>query len=426
MKTTIAVCVTLIAVGLAASQLPYLLAQDAPPGDGAAAPAAPPVLELPPVSTTGMPRDAAVPRPSRVPTPPLPGQTPTGQPAMLPPQTAIDTGQGPPAVSGFGVATVPEGWRQGDRRVLATGGAMVPSPPPADPRVREMTEKYNQLEQDVLRLAAEFRRMAADAPDRESTVKKITEITQQQFQLRHDARQLEIERLQKQLEDLQDKLRKREEKRDQIVQQRVEQLTDQKDELRWEPLEPAGVARYVPYGDVYRGLATPPSGMYSPQPLLTPPALPQFPQPARDGQAPIMPRTFPSLPANPDPLAGKASVPAAVPFPPQTEGTPALSEGLSPLNGMGQSLLEAKVRLEAAEQEFRTIKAQFDAGMIQSREMQRAEAERKLAEAALVTARQQHGLRAKMLELDVRRTQAALEAAKAELDAQAEILRRST
>jgi hypothetical protein len=303
----------------------------------------------------------------------------------------------------------------------AIGVATVPTPPAPDPRSREMTEKYNQLEQEVLRLAADFRRLAADAPEREAAVKRITEITQQQFQLRHDARQMEVEKLQKQLEDLQGKLQRREEKRDQIVQQRVEQLTDQRDELRWEPLEPAGAARYLPYGEVYRGQATPPAVVYGSQPLLTTPDS-YFPQSARDGQAPFLPPVAPSLPANPDPFSGKGLMPAAAPIPPQTEGTPALAEGLSPPNAMGQSLLEAKVRLEAAEQEFRTIKAQFDAGMIQSREMQRAEAERKMADAALVTARQQHGLRAKMLELDVRRAQAALEAAKAELDAQAELV----
>jgi hypothetical protein len=348
---------------------------------------------------------------------------------MVQSQAAIDTGQGP-AVDGYGISTTAEDGRHVGRRGAAFGLATVPGLPPADPRVRELTEKYNQLEQEVLQLASEFRRLAADSPEREAAIKKITEITQQQFQLRHDARQREIEKLQKQLQDLQGKLQRREEKRDQIVQQRVEQLTDQKDDLRWEPLDPAGAdyfnpygagARYVPYGDVYRrGVALPPAAVYGGQ-LIPPQAdQPEFPHSARDDQQPSTSVDIPGMPVNPDVLTAQPPLPSPIQVPPHAEGMlPPPDMDLSQ-NRTAQSILEAKVRLESAAQELKTLKAQFEAGQIPSRELQRAEADRKLAEAAFKMAQQQHDLQLKMLGLDLRRAQATLEAAKADLDAKVE------
>jgi hypothetical protein len=340
---------------------------------------------------------------------------------MVQSQAAIDTGQGP-AVVGYGISTTAEDGRHVGRRAAAFGLATVQGLPLADPRVRELTEKYNQLEQEVLQLASEFRRLAADSPEREAAVKKITEITQQQFQLRHDARQREIEKLQKQLQDLQGKLQRREEKREQIVQQRVEQLTDQKDELRWEPLDPAGAdyfnqygagARYVPYGDVYRrGVAVPPAAVYGGQ-LIPPQAdQPALPRSARDGQQPSTSVDIPGMPVNPDVLTAQPPMPNNY-----RQGVPLPPEGALPQNRTAQSILEAKVRLESAEQELKTLKAQFEAGQIPALELQRAEAERKMAEAAYEMAKQQHTLQLKMHDLDLRRAQVALDAAKAELEA---------
>lgn len=426
MKTTVAVCVTLIGIGLAASQLPYLLAQDAPPVEGAAAPAPPPAPEVPPVPYT--PEGAVAPLPSLPPIPPQPaGQA--GMSWMGGGVTVMGEVPGQAAV-GYGFTRPAEDGRRGGRRSPVFGLSTVPGLPLADPRVRELAEKYNQLEQEVLQLASEFRRLAADSPEREATIKKITEITQQQFQLRHDARQREIEKLQKQLEDLQGKLQRREEKREQIVQQRVDQLTDQKDELRWEPLDPASAAhfdpfgagaRYVPYGDVYRtGVEVPPAVLYGGQQI--PPHATQLalPRSARDNQQPAM--AVPGMPVNPDDPNEKLPMPSINLNPLSADGMlpPADMDPTQTPNRIAQSILEAKVRLESAEQELKTLKAQFEAGQIPSRELQRAEAERKMAEAAFEMAKQQHALQLKMHDLDLRRAQAALDAAQAELHAKVE------
>ncbi len=418
MKTTVALWAALLAGGLAASRLPYLLAQAAPPAEGTAAPTAPRAAD-----TGGGP---VAPLPPLPPLPPLSVQPNLAPNAMFQSQAAIDTGQGP-AVVGYGISTTAEDGRHVGRRAAAFGLATIPGLPPADPRVRELTEKYNQLEQEVLQLASEFRRLAADSPEREAAIKKITEITQQQFELRHNARLREIEKLQKQLQDLQGKLQRREEKRDQIVQQRVEQLTDQKDDLRWEPLDPAGAthydpfgaaARYVPYGDVYRrGVAVPPAAVYGGQ-LIPPQAdQPEFPHSARDGQQPSTSVDIPGMPVNPDDLFGQTPMPNPIQDPRFVEGVPIPPEGALPQNSASQSILEAKVRLESAAQELKTLKAQFEAGQIPALELQRAEAERKMAVAAFEMAKQQHDLQLKMRDLDLRRAQVALDALKAELEA---------
>jgi hypothetical protein len=353
---------------------------------------------------------------------------------MVQSQAAIDTGQGP-AVIGYGISTTAEDGRHVGRRAAAFGLATVQGLPLADPRVRELTEKYNQLEQEVLQLASEFRRLAADSPEREAAIKKITEITQQQFQLRHDTRQREIEKLQKQLQDLQGKLQRREEKRDQIVQQRVEQLTDQKDELRWEPLDPAGVdyfnqygagARYVPYGDVYRrGVAVPPAAVYGGQ-LIPPQAdQPSFPHSARDDQQPATAPAIPGMPVNPDDPDNytMSPMPNLMQGPPHAEGMlPPSDMDLTTRNPVGHSIKEAKVRLESAEQELQTVKAQFEAGLIPSRELQHAEAERKMAEAAFEMAKQQHDLLLKIRKVDMQMAAEALTAAQTAVDTRVRLL----
>jgi len=164
----------------------------------------------------------------------------------------------------------------------------------------------------------------------------------------------------------------------------------------------------MPYGDVYRGQATPHAAVYGSPPLFTTPG--QFlPQSARDGQQPPMVPGVPSMPANSDPFFAPPSDTNR--FPQPVEGMALPVEGVPLPNGVTQSILEAKVRLESAEQELKTLKAQFEAGQIPSRELQRAEAERKLAEAAFEMAKQQYDLLLKIRKIDVQMAAEAMTAA---------------
>jgi hypothetical protein len=107
---------------------------------------------------------------------------------------------------------------------------------------------------------------------------------------------------------------------------------------------------------------------------------------------------------------GPASNPAEDLILPATPG--------SPLPAMGPtSVREAEARLEIARRELEQIKAQFDAGLIHISEFSRAEGAVRLAQIAAETARQDQQARIKMLELDLRKTEAECAAAGAELDA---------
>ena len=72
---------------------------------------------------------------------------------------------------------------------------------------------------------------------------------------------------------------------------------------------------------------------------------------------------------------------------------------------------------KSRERELEQIKAQFDAGMIHISEFSRAEGAVRLAQIAAEIARQEQEARIKMLELDLRKTEAEWAAAGAELDA---------
>lgn len=259
---------------------------------------------------------------------------------------------------------------------------------PRDPRVAELTERYNQLEQQVMQMAHEFRQMRPEGQEREPLRQKIAEVTQEQFQIRHQVRQLEIERLQNQLKELQEKLQRRAEMKDDIINRRVAQLTDQDDELRWDPMTPSGggMTLAVPQPPMLNAPGMP--GSYYPPPALAPrTADPLGQQPSwRDSNrnADLIP---PAAPDSPPPAMGPTSV------------------------------REAEARLEIAQRELEQIKAQFDAGMIHMSEFSRAEGAVRLAQIAAETARQDQQARIKMLELDLRKTEAEFAAAGAELDA---------
>ncbi|MHB8862308.1 MAG: TolC family protein [Pirellulaceae bacterium] len=339
----------LIAMG--GSQLPRLAAQAPPPPNPPSPPRVPSVPELPP---------------------------------MLPMPAFQDSGG-----------------NEADSVMFVQPNRMVHAPAsPPDPRVRELTERYNELEQQVMRMAQEFRQTRPEGQERDNLRQKIAELTQEQFQLRHQARQFEIEHLQNQLEELQEKLQRREERKDEIIERRVAQLTDQDQELRWEPLSPPGALTGTPIW------------------MPGPPGMSNLP--GRPGA--YIPGTSyaPSSPiARPAETYGR--------FPSYNSMTPAQSPAIAPplsalpasrpMASPPQSVREAEARLEIAQRDLKRIKAQFDEGIIPSRELNQAEDAVQLAQITLQDAQLNHEARIKMLELDLRKTQAEFEAVRAELEA---------
>jgi hypothetical protein len=314
---------------------------------------------------------------------------------------------------------------------------MVPVPPlghvpaPVDPKTAELCERYNALEQQVMQLAAQYRQAPPDGEERTKLHQQITELTGEQFQLRHEYRQLEVERLQKRLAELEFKLQRRQERREDIVKQRVAQLTDGDDELRWEPLVPAGsplagnawFEHVVPHGHAgpaavqqlfgHAGQVLPvPAAPAHPVPPPQPPTLSGLLIPRPPGST-LPPQTQPAASA---PVAAAPSAPA-VPAAPAVPDEPGQAAAAA-----APSVAEAKARCEIAQRELERAKQLVDQGLAQAMELERAEDAVRLSRIMLQNAQREHKLRIKMMELDVRRVESELAGLQAEL-AEAESLR---
>jgi hypothetical protein len=244
---------------------------------------------------------------------------------------------------------------------------------------------------------------------------------------------LEVERLQKRLAELEFKLQRRQERRDDIVNQRVAQLTDGDDELRWEPLMPPGAPAGGPdwygYGRVVPHGHAVPAGvqhLFGPAGQLLPvPGSPAHPAPHQ------LPTLFGARRSAVPPSVESAAVPptAGTPALPPVPGVPAVpavpaapDEPGSTVAPAAPSVAEAKARCEIAQRELERAKQLYERGVAPVGDLERAEDTLRLSRIMLQNAQREHKLRIKMMELDVRRVESELEVVRAEL-AEAESLR---
>jgi len=126
--------------------------------------------------------------------------------------------------------------------------AVVPTPiaptRAADPRIAKLADKYGKLEQKVVGLVGE-RQHASDDSERRRIRDQITEVTAEQFDLRHQMRKLEIERIEKHLRDVETKIDRREKLKQEIIDKRVADLLDDDEKLRWDPVPTTGAAPQI-------------------------------------------------------------------------------------------------------------------------------------------------------------------------------------
>ena len=235
----------------------------------------------------------------------------------------------------------------------------------------------------------------------------ITEATEQQFQIKHEVRQLEMERLQKQLSQLQEQLQRREEQKQEIIKRRVAQLTDQDDGLRWDPLMPSGTDAYAPAGSLFA------------------PGMPGSWVPAGSGMGLLPYGTNLPTPPAADPAAlSDPLLPARVASPPDTRPIPdpdnqpaSFTGNRDPNTNRVPSVDEAEARLAIAERELENVKSQYDVGLVHRSEFDRAEGAVRLGKILLEQAREEQELQLHVLEVDARKAEAELDAVNAELEA---------
>jgi hypothetical protein len=159
-------------------------------------------------------------------------------------------------------------------------------PVPTDPRVAELTQKYRDLDRQIVNLVQEGRK-TKDTAEKAKLRQQVQELASRQFDLRQEVRELEVERLRKQLADVEQTIRRQKGLKEKILQRRVTDLLDETTELKWEPLAGVGVVKDVvleiggqrvrnivyesgeevwvmPGGHIGRMLSIPPSGATRP------------------------------------------------------------------------------------------------------------------------------------------------------------------
>ena len=98
-----------------------------------------------------------------------------------------------------------------------------------DPEMYELQSKDEELDRATLELSQQLRRAPRDQHD--ALKKQLQDLVQQHFDARQARRDLQLKRLETELERMRDSMRKRIELRDQIVGRRVAELTGEQNDL---------------------------------------------------------------------------------------------------------------------------------------------------------------------------------------------------
>ena len=270
--------------------------------------------------------------------------------------------------------------------------------PPGDPKLEELRQQYNALETQVMQAAGEFRG-SSDEKQRADLRNKIKELSTQQFQLRQEWRQLEIDRLKKQLEAIEKGSQERAAKQDEVIERRIADLLQEDHELRWEPLGGSG-----PY--------------YRPEYVVPAPpqAVPSYPQSSGRSPAPAQSATRYVIEVQPRPDGTTVQVPRAITeASPNAAALPLLVDAIGNVTGSGTNVPQAQLQVKFAEEKVRSLKGLFETGQLSALEMQQAQQELELAQLALAQSQQRIAAQRDLLTLSVQQARVALAAAEAAL-----------
>jgi multidrug resistance efflux pump len=301
-----------------------------------------------------------------------------------------------------------------------------PLPPvPANPRLAELTIKYGDLDREILGLLEKARK-TQDTQEKSSVRKRIQELVSRQFDLRQEARELEVGRLRKQLAEVEQTIGRHKDLKEKVVERRVTDLLDENAELKWEPL--AGSSTRAVYDTVFEERVLPegthartprtvvrmvPDG----PPVAAVPVLPApQPAPTEASRVPSPPRSGSYHHAGPPRGGSPFDMPSGVgmlsPPAPQTQPLPTtLAQAKQDATAGWLVLLQAEKRLEVSKQELTRMEELAKHAAISTSELEAKRAAFALDTIALERARQEYEARTKILELDLLEAQVEVKAA---------------
>lgn len=311
------------------------------------------------------------------------------------------------------------------------------APTKPDPALRELNAKYSELDAKVIALAKQHR-AAKDDSERDRLRNELRKLTQEQFDARQKAREVELERLRKRLAEVEDSVRKREDLKEKIVDKRVADVLNEPDELQWEtpPVAP-GTPGFVPQRTirserVVNGTRASTSARSLPGPALSPETQTITRYTPRqvtttvigpDGKPRIETRTVYEAETVANPLSPFALVPADGPTTKRAEpayrDAPASRESTSfvpPMDASG--VAEAEARLRISKKKLDVFMKRGGLSNIGDTPLRRAELEGEveLAQLQLAQAQKQHEGTKELLELEVQKAQQAYDDAKQDFE----------
>jgi hypothetical protein len=105
-----------------------------------------------------------------------------------------------------------------------------PDPPPRDPEMEKLDTAEARLDARSQDITVRYRATTSES-DRDALRGDLEDVVLQQFEVRQQRRQLELERLERQLKRLRESIDKRTSSRDALIKQRVEQLVGENSDL---------------------------------------------------------------------------------------------------------------------------------------------------------------------------------------------------
>jgi uncharacterized lipoprotein NlpE involved in copper resistance len=248
-----------------------------------------------------------------------------------------------------------------------------------------------------------------------------------QFDLRQEARELELERLRKQLTEVEQTIGRHKALKEKVVDRRVTDLLDETTELKWEPLAGAGGGTRLVYEEVVEDQALP-DGSHAKVKRMVARVVP-------DGQLPVPPSSSYLPPAAPTATPPSTPAPGVLPggmVPPGSgisrggmgmtgpvavDQLPTERAGMSPLNATAGklALLQAAQRLEVARQELARTEELCKKGIVSIETQDAKRADVDLQQLGFERAKQEYEGQSKLLELNLRAAEVELGAAEQRL-----------
>ena len=103
---------------------------------------------------------------------------------------------------------------------------------PPDPETQALEEKEDKIDQEVHKDVNQYK-SATDQAAKASLKKQVSDLAGQQFDIRQQARELEVKRLEAELARIRESIKKRNDNREQIIKHHVAQLLHEEDDLEF-------------------------------------------------------------------------------------------------------------------------------------------------------------------------------------------------